>query len=81
DLLEYICTSENNCLVAIDFAGLSTNTSDLYDFIVAHGSIKKIIIDLSASTGLMKYYNRDDIIDNPSILKDSDCRKPCYRRS
>ncbi|OAD69596.1 hypothetical protein PHYBLDRAFT_182792 [Phycomyces blakesleeanus NRRL 1555(-)] len=81
DLLEYICTSKNDCLVAIDFAGLSTNTSDLYDFIVAHGSIKKIIIDLSSSTGFMKYYNRDDIIDNPSILKDFDCRKPCYKRS
>lgn len=30
----YISTSENICLVAIDFAGLSTNTSDLYDFIL-----------------------------------------------
>ncbi|GAA5817648.1 hypothetical protein MFLAVUS_011199 [Mucor flavus] len=77
----YISTSENICLVAIDFAGLSTNTSDLYDFIQVHGSIKTIIIDLSASTGFMKHYNRDDIIDNPSILKDFDCRKPCYKRS
>ncbi|KAI9260112.1 hypothetical protein EDC94DRAFT_542516 [Helicostylum pulchrum] len=34
DLLGYISTSENICLVAIDFAGLSTNTSDLYDFIL-----------------------------------------------
>ncbi|KAI7898915.1 uncharacterized protein BX663DRAFT_564386 [Cokeromyces recurvatus] len=81
DQLTLLNQVHGNTQVAIDFAGLSTNTSDLYDFIQAHGSIKKIIIDVSVSTGLMKYYNRDDIIDNPSILKDFDCRKPCYKRS
>ncbi|ORX53533.1 hypothetical protein DM01DRAFT_1305742 [Hesseltinella vesiculosa] len=81
DLLSFIKVTENVCLVALDFAGLSTNPSDIVALIKENGNIQKIIIDLSSSGKHVKYFHRKDILEHPDVLQEFDCRHAYPKRS
>ncbi|KAG1167377.1 hypothetical protein G6F36_012568 [Rhizopus arrhizus] len=41
DMLKYISNDDNICIVSFDFAGLSTNISDLKEFVRNHENLRK----------------------------------------
>ncbi|ORE02610.1 hypothetical protein BCV72DRAFT_214944, partial [Rhizopus microsporus var. microsporus] len=45
DMISYIATTENVCLVILDFAGIATDVSDLRSFVQDNGNLKMIIVD------------------------------------
>ena len=59
DLLEYIRNGTKICLVAIDYAGLSTNIANLNNFIRVNSSSKKIIIDQYCQLGRFYVLERE----------------------
>ncbi|ORY97467.1 hypothetical protein BCR43DRAFT_489818 [Syncephalastrum racemosum] len=80
DLLQYLAAATKVCLVVVDYAGLSTNTEDLYEFISKYESISKVVVDQLPSTNDAKFFERADLLDGPSI-KGFNCRKGNPQRS
>ncbi|ORX49843.1 hypothetical protein DM01DRAFT_1308683, partial [Hesseltinella vesiculosa] len=82
DMIGYISSCEKKiCLVAIDFAGLTTNPKDLEDFVKDHENLEIIIIDQLMESNRVITLRRHEIIENPSVLSVFDCRKKCLQRS
>ncbi|ORY99652.1 hypothetical protein BCR42DRAFT_339263 [Absidia repens] len=74
-MISYIRSSEKNvCLVAIDFSGLSTNTSDLITFIENHENLKTIITDTLPYKHKVHVFERHSVLENPSLLNAFNCR-------
>ncbi|KAG2211160.1 hypothetical protein INT47_006279 [Mucor saturninus] len=62
DMLNFLKNQEKVCLVVIDFAGLSTNSEDLRQFVSDNESLQKIIVDT------LPFNNKVTIFDRASIL-------------
>ncbi|GAN02453.1 hypothetical protein MAM1_0022c01897 [Mucor ambiguus] len=75
DMLAYITNTEKNCLVALDYAGLSTNCNDLYGFLTQHPNLEKVMIDTMPTESVIHVYERNRLLNEPEMLKKIDCRK------
>ncbi|KAI9245017.1 hypothetical protein EDC94DRAFT_637933 [Helicostylum pulchrum] len=79
DMLKYISDKEKKIiLVAIDYAGLTTNCEDLKNFL---SSVKEIVIDQILSKNKVRMYTSGELLNNEEKLKEFDCRKNCLQRS
>lgn len=81
DLIKYIASKDKVCMVTLDYAGLSTNTLDLKEFLSTKTQIKKVIVDLFPYTNEMTAYDCHQLLEDPGRLKVFDCRKAFYKRS
>ncbi|KAI7900619.1 uncharacterized protein BX663DRAFT_517051 [Cokeromyces recurvatus] len=80
-MLQFVNTQKKVCLVAIDHAGLSTNTEDLRDFVRANPSLCKIIIDTLPFTNRVVIYESEKLLANLQTFKNFDCRSKSLQRS
>ncbi|KAG0752828.1 hypothetical protein G6F26_012933 [Rhizopus arrhizus] len=82
DMIEFIKKSDKKvCLVAIDFAGLTTNCSDLQSFVSEHEQLEKIIIDNLPWENEVTIIDRKEIEKNEEVLQVFDCRERPIQRS
>ncbi|KAI7896050.1 uncharacterized protein EV154DRAFT_493345 [Mucor mucedo] len=82
DMLRYISDKEKKIiLVAIDYAGLTTNCEDLKSFLSTYSSVKEIVIDQILSKNKVRMYTSGELLNNEEKLKEFDCRKNCLQRS
>ncbi|EIE85998.1 hypothetical protein RO3G_10708 [Rhizopus delemar RA 99-880] len=77
DLLKLVTVSEKICLVTLDFAGLTTSSKDLKDFV----DIKRIIVDNLPHTNTINIVGRDEILANHEKLKMFEGRSKLNQRS
>ncbi|KAI8880735.1 hypothetical protein K501DRAFT_158532, partial [Backusella circina FSU 941] len=68
-------------IVAIDFAGLTTNKPDLVQFLRDHKTVKNIVIDNIESHNEAYYLTREQILSDETVLQLFDCRSAPVRRS
>ncbi|KAG1037632.1 hypothetical protein G6F43_012821 [Rhizopus delemar] len=69
DMLVYISSLERVCIVAIDFAGLTTNCEDLKVFLKNNPNIKKSIIDKLASCDASHVYDIQELLNDSDKIK------------
>ncbi|KAG0162187.1 hypothetical protein DFQ28_001884, partial [Apophysomyces sp. BC1034] len=82
DLLAHLkVTTKPMCLFVLDYVGLSTNYDDIYEFISEQTKIKRLAVDRIPATGEIVMFTREEIMAQPSTLKDFDCRKAPVQRS
>ncbi|KAI8641450.1 hypothetical protein BD408DRAFT_418058, partial [Parasitella parasitica] len=74
DLLAYIRTRDKICIVVIDFAGLTTNSEDLEQFLRNNPNIVKLIVDKLPHTNSIHVYNSDELLNNQNKLQEFKCR-------
>ncbi|KAG2210885.1 hypothetical protein INT47_000039 [Mucor saturninus] len=80
DFLSLLKNNSKVCVVAIDYAGLTTNVSDLKISLSENPSLKKVIIDQYLYENHFKYFNNYQLLNNPMDLKAFHCRsKPKQR--
>ncbi|ORE15349.1 hypothetical protein BCV71DRAFT_219612 [Rhizopus microsporus] len=83
--MRFITNTENVCLVALDYAGLSTSSNDLYGFLKQHPNLKiiiiTIIIDSIADKSNVLTYKRSRLLNEPDTLKKFECRSKLVQRS
>ncbi|KAI7907299.1 uncharacterized protein BX663DRAFT_426190, partial [Cokeromyces recurvatus] len=78
----YINSSETEvCLVAIDFARLSTNIGDLQNFFNVHKKLTTVIIDALLYDNKFHEFKREAVLNDPTILSSFDCRSKPVQRS
>ncbi|KAI8076319.1 uncharacterized protein BX664DRAFT_50302 [Halteromyces radiatus] len=65
-------------LVAIDFAGLTTEPNDLRQFIRKYTQIQEVVIDHGVTFSI---YSRHDLLENEDIISKFNCRTGFIRRS
>ncbi|KAG0748382.1 hypothetical protein G6F57_003500 [Rhizopus arrhizus] len=82
DMLRYISDKEKKIvLVAIDYAGLTTNCEDLKSFLSTYSSIKEVVIDHILSKNKVRMYTSGELLNDEKKLKEFECRKNCLQRS
>ncbi|KAI9033890.1 hypothetical protein CLU79DRAFT_692379, partial [Phycomyces nitens] len=64
-----ITSTDKVCLVALDYAGLSTNINDLYEFVKQHNNLEIIIIDNITAENNISVYKRDQLSSEPDASK------------
>ncbi|KAI8095814.1 hypothetical protein BDF21DRAFT_374229 [Thamnidium elegans] len=74
DLLTYIRTRDKVCIVVIDFAGLTTNSKDLEQFLRNNPNIVKLIVDKLPHTNSIHVYNSDELLNDQNKLQEFKCR-------
>ncbi|KAI8882215.1 hypothetical protein K501DRAFT_187250, partial [Backusella circina FSU 941] len=74
DLLAYIRTRDKICIVVIDFAGLTTNSEDLEQFLRNNPNIVKLIVDKLPHTNSIHVYNSDELLNDQNKLQEFKCR-------
>ncbi|KAI9248169.1 hypothetical protein EDC94DRAFT_684883, partial [Helicostylum pulchrum] len=79
--LQYISTNNKICLVVLDYAGLTTDPSDLKIFIETNKNIEMIIVDNLPQNNKIEIFERKKILKNPSILDAFKCRTSIKQRS
>ncbi|KAG1148636.1 hypothetical protein G6F37_010583 [Rhizopus arrhizus] len=82
DFLQFLATA--TCpitIVAIDFAGLTTNKPDLVKFLRDHKAVKNIVIDNIESRNEAYCLTREQILLDKAVLQLFDCRSAPVRRS
>ncbi|KAI9485636.1 MAG: hypothetical protein EXX96DRAFT_533975 [Benjaminiella poitrasii] len=80
DMISYIGMVGNVSLVALDFAGLTTNVNDLEQLLLEMPNIKNIIIDELTQKHSVKILSRKQLLDDQEINL-FDCRTNCVQRS
>ncbi|KAI8137252.1 hypothetical protein BJV82DRAFT_485111, partial [Fennellomyces sp. T-0311] len=67
-------TKSKVCLVALDYAGLSTDPIDIYDFVCQNQCVQYIAIDNLPSLAKVALFTKAEILDKPELLDAFDCR-------
>ncbi|KAI7871788.1 hypothetical protein BDF14DRAFT_1718488 [Spinellus fusiger] len=80
-ILHISAAEQNICLVALDFAGLSTNVNDLHSFVSKHEKLKTIIIDNLPFNHKVHVFQREAILNDPLSLSPFNCRSKSIQRS
>ncbi|KAI9485395.1 MAG: hypothetical protein EXX96DRAFT_476384 [Benjaminiella poitrasii] len=80
DMLQHISTAKKVCLVAIDFAGLTTNQEDLKIFLKNNYNVSKIIFEKLLFTNSTHVYDSHDLL-NSNKIADFNGRKGFLQRS
>ncbi|KAL7325476.1 hypothetical protein PS15p_207949 [Mucor circinelloides] len=82
DLIEFLnSTKKKVILVALDYAGLSTNVEDLKEFLRKQKNITKILIDRLPITSEVETYETEVLLQDENIIKKFDCRTRPLQRS
>ncbi|KAL7312371.1 hypothetical protein PS15m_008135 [Mucor circinelloides] len=82
DLIEFLnSTKKKVILVALDYAGLSTNIEDLKEFLRKQKNITKILIDRLPITSEVETYETEVLLQDENIIKKFDCRTRPLQRS
>ncbi|KAG0788111.1 hypothetical protein G6F16_011535 [Rhizopus arrhizus] len=81
DMLQFIVGKPKVCLVALDHAGLTTNTNNLRQFLRQNQQAKKIIIDRLPHSNEIIKYDSTQLLHNQTKLEEFDCRRPSYKIS
>ncbi|CAO3664011.1 unnamed protein product [Rhizopus stolonifer] len=81
DFLQFLKENNKICVVAIDYAGLTTNMTDLKNLLRDNASLEKIIIDQYFYDNQFKYLNSVQLLDNIDDLKLFNCRSASKQRS
>ncbi|KAI8988020.1 hypothetical protein BDF20DRAFT_853372 [Mycotypha africana] len=63
DMLVFI-SKKQVCIVAIDFAGLTTNCEDLKVFLKNNPNVKKLIIDKLAESNVCNVYDSQELLND-----------------
>ncbi|ORX62873.1 hypothetical protein DM01DRAFT_1330986 [Hesseltinella vesiculosa] len=80
DLLQFIATSTKPVAIAvIDFAGLSTNTTDITALINDHECIQAIVVDNLESCNSAMIFTREELLDPNTIQLFASRRAPIQR--
>ncbi|KAI9356064.1 hypothetical protein BD770DRAFT_420412 [Pilaira anomala] len=79
DFLTFIQENDKVCVVALDYAGLTTNMTDLKNILRNNPKLQKIIIDLYCYENQFKVFDREQLLNNVNDLKLFNCR-PNYRQ-
>ncbi|KAI8050749.1 hypothetical protein BDF21DRAFT_180554 [Thamnidium elegans] len=75
DMLMYTSSMEKVCIVAIDFAGLTTNCEDLKVFLKNNPNIKKLMIDRFSSCDASHIYDTQELLNDSDKIKVFNYRK------
>ncbi|KAG2206319.1 hypothetical protein INT47_007333 [Mucor saturninus] len=82
DFLQFLAAANYPVtIVAIDFAGLTTNKPDLIQFLRDHKAVKNIVIDNIESQNKTYHLTREQILSDETVLQLFDCRSAPVRRS
>ncbi|KAI9359712.1 hypothetical protein BD770DRAFT_419320 [Pilaira anomala] len=82
DFIEFLnSTKKEVILVALDYAGLSTNVEDLKEFLSKQRNITKIIIDRLPITSEVEIYETEVLLQDQNAIKKFDCRTRPIQRS
>ncbi|KAI8096331.1 uncharacterized protein BX664DRAFT_323677 [Halteromyces radiatus] len=82
DMLEYIQAVDHNvCLVSIDFAGLSSRSHIVKDFLEEFHAIKKIAIETFSFDNEVLLLDSQQLKSDNQLLQKFDCRKKLIQRS
>ncbi|KAI8388577.1 uncharacterized protein BYT42DRAFT_528538 [Radiomyces spectabilis] len=81
DMLEFIASKSKICIVALDHAGLTTNTHDLREFLRSHPQVKKIIVDKLPHTHEILVYDCKELVKDDELLQAFNCRIASFQRS
>ncbi|KAF1800342.1 hypothetical protein FB192DRAFT_1380265 [Mucor lusitanicus] len=82
DLLQYLKTTKKRViLVVLDYAGLTTNTEDLRDFLREYTNVVQIIVDRLPVTTEVEIFNTKLLLEDREAIKRFDCRTPPVHRS
>ncbi|KAF7720561.1 hypothetical protein EC973_007491 [Apophysomyces ossiformis] len=82
DLLRHLSTtSKPIAIVAIDFAGLTTNTNDLIQWIRDHEVVKIVLIDNVEALNQTHAFTREQLLTDISVLQQFDSRPAPIKRS
>ncbi|KAI8089079.1 uncharacterized protein BX664DRAFT_332116 [Halteromyces radiatus] len=68
-------------LVVIDYAGLSTNTEDLLQFISKYKKLEKIVVDRIPVTCEVEILSRHQLLNDKAIINKFNCRNRPVKRS
>lgn len=69
DLLSFITNNEKICLVTLDYAGLTTNSSDLEQILRHHENIEQIVVDLYYYENRFDTMNREDLLHDEQLIQ------------
>lgn len=82
DLLTYLkSVSHDVCLVAIDFAGLTTRSQDIIKLVETNPSLKKIAIETFAQCNELFIFNTEELVQNNDLLRKFEDRNCLIQRS
>ncbi|KAG1612699.1 hypothetical protein G6F46_008295 [Rhizopus delemar] len=82
DMLKYINDKNKKIvLVAIDFAGLTTNCQGLKSFLSIYSNSKEVAIDYISSKNEVKMYTSGELLNDEKKVKEFECRKSIIQRS
>ncbi|KAI8637833.1 hypothetical protein BD408DRAFT_353052, partial [Parasitella parasitica] len=73
DLLKFLDNNIKICVIAIDYAGLTTNMTDLKKLSRDNSSLQKISIDQYFYDNRFKYFDSVQLLNNPEDLKLFNC--------
>lgn len=73
DLLSCIQTRDKICIVVIDFAGLTTNTEDLEQFLRNNSNSVKVIVDKLPHTNSIQVFDSDELLNDHNKLQKFEC--------
>ncbi|CAO3617002.1 unnamed protein product [Cunninghamella blakesleeana] len=72
-------TEKSICLIVVDYAGLVTEFNDLFELFWKYEKLKMVIVDLLSLKNKVEKIERDQALNDPSILSSFDCRPPRQR--
>ncbi|KAI7896476.1 uncharacterized protein EV154DRAFT_492417 [Mucor mucedo] len=79
DMIKFLATTSQKVrLVAIDFAGMSTNVDDLRCFIKSSKAIKELVVDEGHK---ITVFTRHELLHNDDIINKFNCRRGLVKRS
>ncbi|KAI9487111.1 MAG: hypothetical protein EXX96DRAFT_551861 [Benjaminiella poitrasii] len=82
DLLTYLkSVSHDVCLVAIDFAGITTRSEDIIKLVETNPSLKKIVIETFAQCNEVFIFNTEKLVEDNDLLQKFEDRNYFIQRS
>ncbi|KAG2181862.1 hypothetical protein INT44_008678 [Umbelopsis vinacea] len=82
DLLRHLSTSNKPvAIVAIDFAGLTTNVNDLVKLLRDYETIKMVLIENIQAHNKTYCFTREQLLKDETVLQQFNCRPELIRRS
>lgn len=82
DLLTYLkSVSHDVCLVAIDFAGITTRSEDIIKLVETNPSLKKIAIETFAQCNEVFIFNTEKLVEDNDLLQKFEDRNYFIQRS
>ncbi|KAI7895818.1 uncharacterized protein EV154DRAFT_435802 [Mucor mucedo] len=82
DLLTYLKSASHDiCLVALDFAGITTRSEDIIKLVETNPSLKRIAIEIFAQSNEVFIFDTEKLVDDYDLLQKFEDRNYCIQRS